>query len=161
MKRWIALIIFISSVISGFAQFPDMELKTLENKYVDLVDVKGKQLTIIDFWATWCKPCLASIPKIDQLAIEFQEKGVAFLGINIDSPRNQSKVKPFARSMNISYPVFLDGDQKLMNLLNVTVMPTLIILDTNGKVRYFHEGYQPGDETIIREKISQLLTSDK
>lgn len=154
-------LVFLSIISTGFAQFPEIELKNLDNKYVQLEDIKGAQLTVIDFWATWCKPCLASIPKIDQLALEFQEKGVAFWGINIDSPRNQSKVKPFVRSMNISYPVFLDGDQKLMNYLNVSVMPTILILNSKGKVLYFHEGYQPGDETLIQEKITQLLISEK
>jgi len=152
------MIVFLSLLSSGFAQLPDLELKNLDRQYIRLKDVQGKQLTVIDFWATWCKPCLASIPKISELASEFQNKGVAFWGINVDSPRNQSKVKPFVRSMNISYPVILDGDQELMNNLNVSVMPTLLILDHRGKIRFFHEGYQPGDEKIIRQKIQQLLS---
>ena len=158
MKKWYLLIVFICSLSAGFAQLPDLELKDLNHQYVRLKDVRGKQLTVVDFWATWCKPCLASIPKINQLATEFQSKGVAFWGINIDSPRNQSKVKPFVRSMNIGYPVFLDGDQEVMDNLNVSVMPTLLILDHKGKIRFFHEGYQPGDETIIRQTIQQLLS---
>lgn len=161
MKKWYLTIIFLGLLFSGFAQLPDLELKNLDRQYVRLKDVQGKQLTVIDFWATWCKPCLASIPKINELAVEFQNKGVVFWGINVDSPRNQSKVKPFVRSMDISYPVFLDGDQELMDNLNVSVMPTLLILDHHGKIRFFHEGYQPGDEKIIREKIQQLLSQVK
>ncbi len=158
MKRWYLSVLLFGLIWSGFAQLPDLELKNLDQRFVQLKDIQGKQLTVIDFWATWCKPCLSFIPEINQLATEFQAKGVAFWGINIDSPRNQSKVKPFARSMNISYPVFLDGDQELMNILNVSVMPTLLILDKKGKVVFFHEGYQPGDEELIRKKIQQLLT---
>lgn len=161
MKKWFLLLFILGSLSSGFAQVPDLELKNLDRQYVRLKNFQGKQLTVIDFWATWCKPCLASIPKINELSKEFQSKGVAFWGINVDSPRNESKVKPFVRSMNISYPVFLDGDMELMDNLNVTVMPTLLILDQKGKVRFFHEGYQPGDETTIREKIQQLLTEVK
>ena len=161
MKKWFLLILFMGILSVGFAQLPDLELKNLDRQYVRLKDVQGEHLTVVDFWATWCKPCLASIPKIDELAREFKSKGVVFWGINVDSPRNESKVKPFVRSMNISYPVFLDGDMELMDNLNVSVMPTLIILDTKGKVHFFHEGYQPGDEKIVREKIQQLLTDAK
>ena len=157
MKKWLLATALLGIVSLAFAQLPDLELRNLDRKYVRLKDVQGKQLTVIDFWATWCKPCLASIPKINQLAKDFQEKGVAFWGINVDSPRNQSKVKPFVKSMNLRYPVFLDGDMELMDNLNVSVMPTLVILDRKGKVQFFHEGYQPGDEKIIREKIQQLL----
>ena len=161
MKKWFFIIFFLGILSSGFAQLPDLELKNLDRQYIRLKDVQGEQLTVIDFWATWCKPCLASIPKINELADEFQNKGVAFWGINVDSPRNQSKVKPFVRSMDIGYPVFLDSDQELMDNLNVSVMPTLLILDHRGKIRFFHEGYQPGDEKIIQEKIQQLLTQVK
>lgn len=161
MKSWFFAIVFISLLHSGFAQLPDIELKNQDRNYVRLKDVQGEKLTVVDFWATWCKPCLASIPKINQLAMEFQSKGVVFWGINVDSPRNESKVKPFVNSMNINYPVFLDGDMKLMDNLNVSVMPTILILDHQGKIQFLHEGYQPGDETIIQQKIQQLLTGAK
>jgi thioredoxin-related protein len=59
--------------------------------------------------------------------------------------------------MNSSSPVFFDGDMQLMDILNVRVMPTLVILDRKGKVLFFHEGFQPGDETIIQLKIQELL----
>ncbi len=160
MKKWL-LIFFLFAGIQLSAQLPNIELKDLNGKYVQLNDLQGEKLTIIDFWATWCKPCLAAIPKISKLSHEFINDGVVFWGINIDSPRNQAKVKPFVRSLNISYPVFLDGDQELMTDLNVSAMPTLLILDSKGKVRYFHEGFQPGDEDVIREKIQNLLTKLK
>lgn len=156
MKNWLlVLLLFAGTSIS--AQIPSIELKNLDGKYTSLKDFQGDKLTIIDFWATWCKPCIAAMPKISKLSDEFKDDGVIFWGINIDSPRNQAKVKPFVKSLNITYPVFLDGDQELMSDMNVSAMPTLIILDPKGKVRYFHEGFQSGDEEVIREEIQNLL----
>jgi cytochrome c biogenesis protein CcmG, thiol:disulfide interchange protein DsbE len=157
-KIYYLFVIAFSGLLSaGYAQLPDLDLKNLDQQYVNLQEIQGESLTIVDFWATWCKPCVASIPKINQLAEEFKTQGVAFWGINVDSPRNLSKVKPFVTSLNIRYPVFLDTDQKLMNSLNVSIMPTLLILDKAGKIRFFHEGFQPGDEKVISEEIKKLL----
>ncbi len=160
MKKWL-LILFLFAGTNVFAQNLNIDLKDLNGKYARLNEHQGEKLTVIDFWATWCKPCIAAIPKISKLSDEFKDDGVVFWGINIDSPRNQAKVKPFVKSMNISYPVFLDGDQELMSDLNVHAVPTLIVLDAKGKVRFFHEGFQPGDEEVIQEEIQNLLTKLK
>jgi len=161
MKKWLCIIFLLSLTQMGFGQLPNIQLKDLDGQTVILKEQLGEKLTVIDFWATWCKPCVAAIPKLSQLAEEYNAKEVAFWGINIDSPRNRSKVKPFVNSLNISYPVFLDADQELMGDLNVHVMPTLLIVDSNGKVRYFHEGFQAGDEKRIKSEITKLLTSSK
>ena len=160
MKKWL-LILFLFSGVHVFSQNLFAELKNLDGDYVRLNDYQGEKLTVIDFWATWCKPCIAAIPKLSKLSDEFEDDGVVFWGINIDSPRNQAKVKPFVMSLDITYPVFLDGDQELMSDLNVNVVPTLIVLDAKGKIKFFHEGFQVGDEEVIREEIQKLLTKLK
>lgn len=157
MKKITLLIFSVFISLSGWAQFPDIEAKDIDQNWVSLKDFKGEKLTVIDFWATWCKPCVAAIPKLNSIYGDFSEKGVGFIGVNVDGPRNLSKVKPFATSMNIKYPMVLDPDQDLVNRFNVTVFPTLIVLNEKGKEVFVHEGFNPGDEKLIREKLQKLL----
>jgi thiol-disulfide isomerase/thioredoxin len=155
---WICLAIGISTQNSYGQSFLYSKYQDLEGNYVTIDEVKGETLTILDFWATWCKPCVKSIPENVKIASEYESAGLKFIGINEDSPRNLSKVRPFANSLNIDYQVILDPDQDLMTELSVSVLPTLIIFDKNGKVLYTHEGYITGDEDIIRQKIEELLS---
>jgi peroxiredoxin len=78
----------------------------------------------------------------------------------VDSPRNLSKVKPFARSMGITYPILLDASGEIMGDLNVTAVPTLMIIDKEFRVLYVHEGFNAGDEAIIREEIEKHLATN-
>lgn len=155
---WICLAIGISTQKSYGQSFLYSKFQDLEGNYVTIDEIKGETLTILDFWATWCKPCVKSIPENVKIASEYENAGLKFIGINEDSPRNLSKVRPFANSLNIDYQVILDPDQDLMTELSVSVLPTLIIFDKNGKVLYTHEGYITGDEDIIRKRIEELLS---
>ncbi|MFC0876726.1 TlpA disulfide reductase family protein [Saccharicrinis sp. FJH2] len=139
------------------AQNVDIEMKSTDNKWVNLQDQLGEKLTIIDFWATWCKPCLNAMPKINSIYESYKNKGVNVIGISVDSPRNHSKVKPLLSSLKITYPVLFDMDEDLKNELNVSVMPTLCILNSEGKLIYTHEGFTPGDEEKIKEEIEKHL----
>lgn len=78
-------------------------------------------------------------------------------GINIDSPRNLAKVKPFARSVGIIYPVLLDVNSEVMAQLNVTAVLTLLVVDAEREIVLLHEGYRPGDARYLREELERLL----
>lgn len=132
-------------------------LNNTEGEEIQISDISGEKLTVLDFWATWCKPCVQAIPHIIKLSDEFKEDGVRFIGINTDSPRNSSKIKPFAFSKGINYPILLDSDQELMNDLFVDFLPTILIYDENGELLFTHRGYVPGDEKIIKNEIIKLL----
>lgn len=157
MKRYILIAIAVFSLMGVKAQNLDIDLKTTDNKWVNFQDQLGEKVTIIDFWATWCKPCVNAMPKINDIYNEFKTQGVTIIGVNVDGPRNQSKVKPLVNSLKIDYPILFDGDEELLNEMNATVLPTLYILDSKGKLVYTHEGFSPGDEKEIKEEILKLL----
>ncbi len=140
-----------------WAQEPDFRLRDLENQWKEYSDLKGNELTIIDFWATWCQPCIRSIPLLNEMAQEFESRGVNFIGVSIDGPRNQSKIQPFLQSMGVEYPVIRDIDSELMSDLGVTAVPTLLMYDSNGDLIFYHEGFRPGDEDILRSHIEENL----
>lgn len=142
---------------SAKGQLPEIYLETTENEEVLISELQGSELTVVDFWATWCKPCLIAIPELVKIYGEFSDSGVSFIGINIDSPRNKAKIRPFAEARGITYPVLMDTDQEMMHEMNVVQVPTLIIFDKNGKQVFVHEGFNPGDQELLREKILELL----
>ena len=161
MKRLktMALLFFIGLLTSNaYSQSNfNYSLKDVDGDEIDLTDIKGEKLTVLDFWASWCKPCMKAIPKLIKLSEKYSEAGVSFIGINEDNPRNISKVAPLTHSLGINYPVLLDSEQELMNDFLVNSLPTLIILDKNGKIVFTHLGYSSGDETYIEETINKLL----
>lgn len=157
MKTIITFIFLVALGTSVLSQIPDVEVQDIDKNWISLSDLKGEELTVVDFWATWCKPCVTSIPKLNALYSDFEKRGVEFIGVNVDAPRSIAKVKPFANSMNVQYPIVLDPDQDLVNQFNVTVFPTLIVFNQKGKEVFVHEGFNPGDEQLIRQKLSALL----
>lgn len=145
------VLLLIATILHG--QEPVFRLRDLDNQWKEYEDLKGDRLTVIDFWATWCQPCIRSIPLLNEISEEFAEKGVSFFGVSIDGPRNQSKIKPFIQSIGVSYPILRDLNSDLMSELSVTAVPTLLLLDSEGELIYFHEGFRPGDEETIRKHI--------
>lgn len=152
---FIFFLLFSAATFS--ATVDDFRLPDLKNKSVNFADIKGEKLSVLDFWATWCKPCRAAIPKLVKLYEKYRDQGVQFIGINTDGVRNLPKVKPTASSFGISYPVLLDTNGEVQSELNVTALPTLLIVDQDNKVVYFHKGYLPGDEEKIEAEIINLL----
>lgn len=157
MKIFLSLLLFLFTSVSAGPKVHNFSLKNLDNRTTSYEDLKGEKLTVIDFWATWCKPCIKSIPKFVEMYDKLDEQGVNFIGISVDGPRNLSKVKPFAKSLGIDYPVLLDTDNTLMARLRVQAVPTLLIVNSEDEVVYLHEGYAPGEEKMIEEEIKKLL----
>ncbi len=156
-KRRGAALLLLLTVLVAHAQEPYFRLRDLDNHWQEYGDLKGSNMTVIDFWATWCQPCVRSIPLLNDMAQEFADQGVQFIGVSIDGPRNQSKIAPFIQSMGVSYPVLRDLNSELMSDLNVTAVPTLLIYNAEGEQIYVHEGFRPGEEETIRQHIMQNL----
>jgi cytochrome c biogenesis protein CcmG/thiol:disulfide interchange protein DsbE len=151
------MLVLLAGMVKAQGRAYDFNLKDTENRTVSLSEISGKYLTVIDFWATWCQPCIRSLPKLVELSEQYKSEGVRFIGISVDSPRNFSKVKPFARSMGIAYPILMDPNGELMGELNVTAVPTLLIIDSHYRILYMHEGFNAGDELTIQEEIESFL----
>jgi thiol-disulfide isomerase/thioredoxin len=134
----------------------NFNLKDTQNTSQTFEKLKGKKLTVIDFWATWCKPCLKAIPELNTIFKQYKDKGVSFIGINCDGPRSVAKVGPMSKSLQIEYPVLLDIDSTVKTQLNLSAFPTLIIVDSKGKIVWIHEGFTSGDEKEIIAQIEKF-----
>lgn len=156
------LIILIISWLSGFTNaqpINNFHLKDIGNVSRSYLELKGEKLTLIDFWATWCKPCNKAIPELNKIYEQYKDKGVKVIGINCDGPRSVSKVNPLVKSLQIKYPVLMDINSEVMNNLNLTAFPTLIMVDQKGKIVWIHEGYLEGDAQKIADEIEKYLKS--
>ncbi|WP_430932946.1 TlpA family protein disulfide reductase [Saccharicrinis sp. 156] len=152
----VLFVLFISLNISA-QTIRNFSTSTIDNKPVSYSDIKGEYLTVLDFWASWCRPCLKAMPKLQNIYQEYNHKGVAFIGVNTDGPRSFSKVLPLVNSLNITYPNIRDIEGKIKDELEVSSMPTFLIINKEDIVVFRHEGFASGDEEEWRKVIEKLL----
>jgi thiol-disulfide isomerase/thioredoxin len=160
MKRLIVTTIIATLVLGLNGQtVNNFRLKDITNTTRTFDELKGEKLTIIDFWASWCKPCNKAIPELNKIYQTYKDKGVNVLGINCDGPRSISKVAPLVNSLQIKYTVLLDINSEVMNYLNLSAFPTLILVDPKGKIVWIHEGFVEGDTKDIIAEIEKYLSA--
>ena len=136
---------------------PQLVLDHLDGSTFSLAETLEKGPVVFDFWATWCKPCIKGLPKLQVLAEEYAKRGVQVLTINIDGPRNLPKVRPFMRRHKLELPVLLDPTNEVLAQFHLAAVPATLIIAADGEVFYKHEGYRPGDEKKLKSKLDQLL----
>jgi len=136
---------------------PDLQLRLLDGDKVSIHELVKDGPLMIDFWATWCKPCKKVMKFLDQYHQDYADRGFKVLMINQDTPRSLGKVKSYIRSQNHQFIVGLDPNQKIAQKLNGMVMPTLILVDKGGEIKWRHQGYIPGDEVEIEKQIKSLI----
>ena len=138
---------------------PDISVKTLEGKSVNLHDqIESGQLTVLSFWATWCKPCKKELDAIAELYEDWQSSyNMKLIAISVDDARALAKVKPMVAEKAWPYEVLTDSNQDLMRALNFQSVPHTILLNKQGEIVYTHSGYLPGDEEELEAQMQKLL----
>ena len=131
--------------------------KLNQNKVLSLEGLAGK-VVYVDFWASWCKPCLESFPALEKLYQDYNEQGFEIVAINLDS--DVSKAEQFLASHPVSYSVVYDNIG-LNRQLGINAMPTAYYIDRKGVVRLIHSGFVDGDEQKIEQAINVLLKEAK
>jgi len=162
MKQVFTLIIITFFIVlsiqsQSIAKVQSFTLRNLDGDLVKLNDYLGKKVIVLDFWATWCKPCVKSLPKIEKLYKTLKDKGVVILGINVDGPRSLSKVEPFANSLGLTFPILFDENRDVVRKYQVNGFPTTIVIGKNKEIVYTINGYLPGDDKKLKMKIIKLL----
>ena len=144
----------ISGTIAGMET---QQLKILGGENTNLKTLLAEGPVLLDFWATWCGPCLKEMVHLQRFHEKYQGYGLTILTINQDSPKSISKVRSVLKSKKFSFMVALDPNGKIAKRLNAKLMPTTILLDMDGVIRWVHQGYLPGDEIEIESRIQTLL----
>ena len=158
MKK-IALILCLFVSFSSFSQneIPNIDVKTLDGKTVNIKEVVNQDnVVIISLWATWCVPCIKELDAISEVYDDWQEEtGVQLIAVSVDDSRTVKRVKSLVNGKGWDYNVLLDTNNDLKRALGASTVPLTLVIKDN-KIVLRHSGYSPGAEDELYEKIKEL-----
>lgn len=132
---------------------PDFTLPSLDGKKVSLSDLRG-QVVVLDFWATWCPPCVKSLPMMAELYRENKDKGVTIYAINLRE--DKARVEAFLSEREIDIPVLLDADGSVAEKYNVEAIPQTVVISPDGRVQKVFTGFGSSTEESLRTTIQSF-----
>jgi peroxiredoxin len=138
---------------------PNFELKDIDGKTFKLSDQLGRGPVVIDFWATWCKPCLRALPHLEALRKKYESQQLVVVAISVDESRTQSKVKSYVKTHGYGFRVPLDPNQEVFRKLGGRAMPHQVIVAPDGSRIAVHTGYREGDERQLERHITEALAA--
>lgn len=162
---FLASSIALSACASGSAgggvgrRATDFSLQDLEGQRVSLAEhLSRRDVVVLDFWATWCRPCLVELPFLQELYTRHREDGLVVLAVSMDGPESESQVRPTVRRYGFTFPVLLDRDTRVVGLYNPRrAAPMSILIGRDGRVAWTHEGFVSGDREEVRTQIERAL----
>jgi len=158
--RWFS-ILFVFFLLLGTAsaatiqgKAPNFTLKSNTGKNIKLSELRG-QVVLLNFWASWCGPCRQEMPLLEKLQQRYSALGFTVLGVNVEE--DSSKAKTLLKDIPVSFPILFDTQNAVSKQYQVSAMPSTIMIDRNGNMRYLHKGYKPGDEAQYKQWVKELV----
>lgn len=139
------------------APAPDFALKSAAGPNMRLSEHRG-EVVMINFWATWCGPCRAEMPALEEIFSRYQRAGFTLLGVNIDE--DTPRALRLAEELGVTFPLLLDNEQEVSRLYDVQAMPMTVLVDRQGQVRSVHYGYRAGMEQRYLDEVRALLREE-
>lgn len=133
---------------------PDFTLRSSIGKNLKLSEYRG-QVVMVNFWATWCGPCREELPQLNRLYAQYQRAGFVLLGLNVDD--NPKAALKLVDQLSLGFPVLFDSKKQVSGRYDVDAMPSTLLIDRSGVVRYLHRGYRGGVEREYESKLRELL----
>jgi len=144
----------LTAATPGATVAPDFTLANRAGGQVSLSKLRG-QVVMINFWASWCGPCRQEFPALDQIYAKYKPMGFTLVGINVESKK--ADAERFLGTQKVSFPILFDPDNKVSGDFGVKAMPTTVLVDRQGRVRWQHMAYKPGDEAKYIEQVRAAL----
>ena len=135
---------------------PAFQLSGRGGKSIDLAQFKG-QVVMINFWATWCKPCRDEMPLLEDIYKKYKPMGFTMLGVNVQPESKEAETWLGKLAKPVTFPIAFDVDSKVSKLYKVETMPSTVLVDRKGNVRVLHRGYKTGDENFYLTQIRTML----
>jgi len=132
---------------------PDVEFALLDGSKQKLADLKGK-VVVLDFWATWCGPCVQGLPKVTEVTKKLADQGVVFVACNLGE--DKATIEKFLTKKQLAMTVAL-CDQAMGGKFGVSGIPHTVVIGTDGVVKKVHVGFSPGGEKQLEKDILEVL----
>jgi len=147
-----------ASSSSTGASASDFSARDIDGKTVKLSTYLGHQAILLNFWQTWCEPCVAEFPHMRRLYDANKDKGFVMFGVAMDGPETIANVPAFAKRNQLNFPVLLDEDSHVAQIYNPKKSaPLTVLIDKTGKIVKIREGYNPGDEEYLAQDVAKML----
>ena len=150
--------LFVGLNLFSQNNLPDLNLSNLEGEKISLKnDFSEKdKLYVFSFWATWCAPCINELDELNEIQSDWKkEVNFEIIAVSTDDSRTQKRVKPLINGKEWNYTVLLDTNQDFKRALTIVNIPYTIVVK-NGKIVHIQNGYVPGSEVELFEKLKSL-----
>ncbi len=144
-----------SNSTSSSKGMPEFNLENIHGGMVNSSDLKGKVL-VLDFWASWCSPCLKATPYLKKLHKEFEGKPVEIIGVNMDYDKSNDFVVKFAKKKGIAYTI-LKGNQEVVGKFKIRGIPAFFLIDKESNIKMKYIGFNPSFFNKLPSEINKLL----
>jgi peroxiredoxin len=136
---------------------PDFTLANLEGEDVTLSELLAGGPVILDFWATWCKPCIRGFPGLEALTAKYRDRGLTVVAVSVDGPKSRARVAPFIRSKKYSFEVLYDNQGRIAKKYSAITIPRTVLIAPDGRIAYATVGYRPSNHEEIEKHLVPLL----
>jgi len=159
---WVTLLVLVGTTapVSAANRAPEFTLPDVAGNDVRLEGLLERGPVIVDFWATWCKPCIKAFPGLQRIFDNYRDCGLSVVTVSIDGPRTTSRVASLIKSKGYTFGVLLDQSQKVARKFHVSSVPRTFLIDANGEIVLSLTGYRPGNEKQLEAAMAKLFPGD-
>ena len=159
--KFTTLILFLFTTVAFSVEIknklPESSLKNLKGKSTKISSFLEDGPILINFWATWCAPCIKEMKYLDKFNKTYSDSGFQVVSINTDTPRSLSKVKSFVKSRGYSFNILLDPKSEYIRKTGGNILPYVLLVNSDGTIFKRHMGYNPGDEITLEKEILEMI----
>ena len=136
------------------SESPDFSTTDLQGRQVVLSEFQGRKVVVVDFWATWCAPCLQAMPTLQELYDEFKGREVEILAVNLGE--DPKRIQRFMERHSYTFRVVADQDQAIGNRFGISAIPAQLVVNADGRIEWVQVGYQSSRENELRQLLERL-----
>jgi peroxiredoxin len=143
----------VAAIPSG-TRAPDFTLRRGEGGNLRLAEQRGR-VVMVNFWATWCAPCRQEMPHLEAIHQKYRNAGFVLLGVSVDD--DVKKAVDVAAQLGVTFPILLDTDKQVSRSYDLRTMPSTVLIDRDGQVRFVHRGWRDGYQVTYEQQVRELL----